>query len=190
MHAGRARVLAEHLSAMVEPGATLLDVGCGDGLVARLLGERRPDLTVAGVDVARRTAARIPVTVFDGRRLPFGDRSWETVLLCDVLHHAEEPVALLAEAARVARSRVLVKDHVVAGWLARPTLRFMDFVGNAPQGIARPGNYFTPRQWQQAFAECALRSVETRRRLGLYPRWSDPLFGRGLHFLAALAVAR
>ena len=63
--------------------------------------------------------AHIALARFDGSRLPFGDQSWDTVLLCDVLHHAEQPVTLLKEAVRVARHCVAIKDHLVQGLLAR-----------------------------------------------------------------------
>jgi SAM-dependent methyltransferase len=190
VHARRSRVLAEHFSRLLPRGVTVLDVGCGDGRVARSLLERRPDLLIAGVDVRVRDDSGIAVTEFDGKTLPFAAEAWDAVLLCDVLHHAASPVDLLAEAARVARSRVVIKDHLVQGILARPTLRLMDFLGNAPHGVASPGNYFTPDQWSAAYRHCGLSLLEDRLRLGLYPKWVDLLFGRGLHFVAALTPVR
>ena len=65
----------------------------------------------------------------------------------------------------------------------------MDFVGNAPHGVARPHNYFTPTQWEEAFHECRLVQREMRHRLGFYPRWADALFGRSLHFIARYDVS-
>jgi SAM-dependent methyltransferase len=126
----------------------------------------------------------VPVSVFDGKTLPFSDRTFDTVLFCDVLHHMDSPQAMLQEAVRVARKNVLIKDHVADGWLARPTLRLMDFVGNAPHGVVLPYNYLMKQQWQEVIDSVGLSAVAKSTRLSLYPRWADALFGRSLHFVA------
>jgi SAM-dependent methyltransferase len=140
VHARRVRALAGHFSELLPPAHRVLDVGCGDGLIDRLILERRPDLTICGVDPLVRSLTHVPVIAFDGRTLPFTDGSWDTVLLCDVLHHAGDPVWLLGEAVRVARVSLVIKDHIADGLLARPILRIMDTVGNAPHGVATPYN--------------------------------------------------
>ena len=62
----RARVLSELLAGLLPNEATVLDVGCGDGLIDKLILERRPDVTVSGIDVMVRPSSRIPVTQCDG----------------------------------------------------------------------------------------------------------------------------
>lgn len=190
VHDRRVRVLARHLAELLPTAHSVLDVGCGDGRVASLLLERRPDLRVAGTDVLVRPGSRIPVVAFDGIRLPYRDRSWDTLLFCDVLHHTASPVALLREAVRVARSHVLIKDHFLDGFLARPTLRLMDFVGNAPHGVTLPYNYFSASEWEKAYRDVRLRPNEMRTRLGLYPAWADIVFGRSLHFIVLCEIER
>ena len=189
VHSRRVRALVTHFSELIPPGHTVLDVGCGDGLIDELIVKQRPDLQVAGVDVHVRPNARIAVTPFDGTSLPFGSGSWDTVMFCDVLHHTEDPVPLLRAAARVARQRVIIKDHIVEGRLARATLRLMDVVGNAPHGVRLTYNYLTPEQWDDAVRLGGLRLERMRRQLNLYPSWADKLFGRSLHFIAVYEIA-
>ena len=179
-------MLANHFAELIPRGPAVLDVGAGDGLLDALILDRRPDLTLTGVDVLLRPDARIPVVKFDGRQLPFPDRSFDTVMFCDVLHHTHDPVGMLHEAVRVARHAVVIKDHTVEGFMARPTLRVMDYVGNAPHGVALPYHYFTRAEWDAAYRETGLAVKTTRSRLHLYPRWADMLFGRSLHFIACL----
>ncbi|MCS6850283.1 MAG: methyltransferase domain-containing protein [Gemmataceae bacterium] len=182
----RLRVLSRHLAELVPRGSRVLDVGCGDGRLARALGAQRPDVEVRGVEVRVRTATAIPVAAFDGRRLPYADRSFDAVLLVDVLHHAAEPLELLREAARVAARAVILKDHLLEGPWAGPTLRFMDRVGNARHGVALPYHYWRAAQWRHAIAEVGWHVAEWRQELGLYPiplRW---VFERSLHFVALL----
>lgn len=182
----RVEVLSRHLAELLPKAATTLDVGCGDGLLDRRLMERRPDVTVVGVDVLVRPSTHIPVRAYDGENLPAADRSYDAVVLVDVLHHAAHPRRLLGEATRVARRTVVVKDHFREGFLAGPALRFMDWVGNAHHGVALRYNYWTEAQWTTAFQEVGLTPSQLRRRLGLYPWPARLLFERGLHFVAGL----
>ena len=55
VHGRRVRVLSRHLAALIPPRARLLDVGCGDGLLTSLIAQKRPDVSVRGVDVLVRT---------------------------------------------------------------------------------------------------------------------------------------
>jgi SAM-dependent methyltransferase len=86
----------------------LLDVGCGNKpyepffrpYVTEYLGvehEATFTLTAAGTDDGRRR----PDLTYDGQRLPFPDRSFDTVLNVQVLEHTPRPRALVAEMARV-----------------------------------------------------------------------------------------
>jgi SAM-dependent methyltransferase len=185
VHPRRVRVLAARLAAYLPRDARVLDIGCGDGLLAESILRNRPDVTINGVDVLVRPAARIAVSAFDGNALPHADGAFDVSLLVDVLHHTNDPRVLLREASRVARSMVL-KDHTLKGWLARPTLRFMDWVGNSAHGVVLPYNYWTEPQWREALAALELRVVEWDEDLRLYPPLADWCFGRRLHFLARL----
>ena len=186
VHGRRVEVLARHLADLLPRDSSVLDVGAGDGHLADRVAQLRPDLRLIGVDVLVRAGARIPVQPFDGTRLPFDDNGVDAVMMIDVLHHASDQQTLLRETARVAKRRVVIKDHMVRGPLARPTLRFMDWVGNARHGVALPYAYWSEDQWREAFDRFGLRVTARRDQLGLYPWPASMLFERGLHFMAAL----
>jgi SAM-dependent methyltransferase len=186
----RARVLAGHLAELIPERAQILDVGCGDGKIASLIQRRRADITVRGIDCLVRPGTHIAVSEFDGQRIPAEDDSVDVVTLVDVLHHAELPQALLGEAARVARHAVVIKDVALRGWMAEPTLRFMDRVGNARHGVRVPDGYWTPAQWRQAFAATGLDVEVWKERLGLYPAPFSWILERSFHFVGRLAPRR
>lgn len=185
----RAQVIAARLAAVVPQRASVLDVGCGDGQIAALLQRHRPDVNVRGVDVLVRPETHVPVEHFDGRTLPVAAESFDAVMLVDVLHHCDWPMELLAEARRVARQAIIIKDHMVEGFAADRTLRFMDGVGNRRHGVALPHAYWTPQEWTAAFRRLGLTVQSMERRLGLYAWPLNMAFDRRLHFLAKLAVA-
>ncbi|MHA1599581.1 MAG: class I SAM-dependent methyltransferase [Alphaproteobacteria bacterium] len=185
----RTRILAARLAEMLPTGASVLDVGCGDGSIDRLVGEFRPDVAITGIDVMIRPTTQTHVRPFDGKTIPYDDNSFDVVMFVDVLHHTDDPEILLREARRVARQSVVLKDHTRDGILAGPVLRFMDWVGNAPHGIVLPYNYWPEQRWHQAFAHIGLRPQVWLAKLGLYPAPASWVFDRSLHFIARLDPA-
>jgi SAM-dependent methyltransferase len=147
----------------------------------------RRDLRIQGIDVLTRPDTSIPVQKFDGRRIPYEDAVFDVVMFVDVLHHTEDPMVLMLEATRVARSSILIKDHDSRGWLARPILRVMDWVGNARHGVSLPYNYWPKPRWLDAFRSLGLSVQVWKQKLGLYPWWGDVVFGRTLHFVSLLS---
>lgn len=188
VHSRRVSQLCGHICEMLPPEASVLDVGCGDGFLAARMQQMRPDVTITGVDVLVRPETQIPVTRFDGVTVPFGNDSFDVVMFIDVLHHTEDPMVLLREAGRVSRSLVIIKDHTKDGVLAGATLRFMDWFGNKPHGVALPYNYWKEAEWRNAFLALRMEITEWRNRLELYPYIADLFFGRGLHMIAKLSV--
>ena len=182
----RVQVLARHVAGAIPTGGTVLDLGAGDGSIAAAIMAQRPDLAIAGVDVMLRPVTRIPVSLYDGVTLPFADQSVDYVTIVDVLHHTEAPGAVLAEAARVARKGVIVKDHLNEGLLAGPTLRFMDWVGNRGHDVVLPYNYLDRAGWAGAQAQAGLQIAIRKDRLGIYPAPFTYVFDRKLHFVDRL----
>lgn len=186
IHPRRVEVLSRRLAEWLPPCAHVLDVGCGDGMLASRLLETCPDLTIRGLDVLVRPETRIPVQEFDGKRFPVETGAVDCVLFVDVLHHTTEPLKLLFEARRVAWQSLLIKDHLREVVAARATMRFMDRVGNARHGVALPYNYLSREEWREAFRASGFTIEEWSEKVGLYPWPLDLVFGRSLHFLAKL----
>jgi SAM-dependent methyltransferase len=181
--------LAQKIAGLVPAGARILDVGCGDGRVAFEVSKLRPDVRLEGIDVLIRKETLIPVTRFDGERIPYGDASHDVVMLIDVLHHTHDPQILLREAKRVARQAIVIKDHTRDGFLAGPRLRFMDWVGNARHGVVLPYNYWPGSRWHSELKNLGFVEDDWSEKLHLYPWWANWLFGSSLHFVARLHLA-
>jgi hypothetical protein len=93
---------------------------------------------------------------------------------------------MVAEAARVARLGVVIKDHLREGLGAYATLRAMDWVGNKGHDVRLPYNYLTRSQWNSIFATVGVDLVRWRGKLALYPFPANLAFDRNLHFIATL----
>ena len=150
--------------------------------------KEKPNVVITGIDVLVRDHTHIPVVKFDGTTIPFPDRSFDTVVFVDVLHHTNDPVLLLREAARVARNTIVIKDHTLDGFAAGATLRFMDRIGNRRYNVALPYNYWPKQEWLNAFEALGLTLRTWKSKLDLYPRSVDWFVGRSLHFIAQTAL--
>ncbi len=105
----------EHYRALVRfarrhAGQSVLDFGCGFAAYSNALAKE--GLKCVGCDINLdylRTAGKqtVPVVNVDSR-LPFADRTFDSVLLYEVIEHVANLDAILTEAFRVARTNVLV----------------------------------------------------------------------------------
>lgn len=115
---GRSYDMALEIARVLPRDSRVLDVGCGSGFIAHhlagVLGAR-----VTGIDVRRQADAPIDYVSFDGARFPAADVSFDAVLLCYVLHHAQDQRAFLDEVRRVLGAgglAVVYEDVPVTGW--------------------------------------------------------------------------
>jgi len=104
------------------PPGRLLDIGTGSGRMAELLAPHADHvvaldksldmLRVARAKLQHLPAEQVELVQGDFSALPFAVQGFDTVLLHQVLHFAQDPAAVLAEAARVTRpgGRIAIVD--------------------------------------------------------------------------------
>jgi len=110
-----------------QPGWRVADVGCGPGVFALRYAEWvGPTGLALGVDIAPEALARaeakrdparhaaLRLVLLDAEREPLPARGLDAILLTHVLHHAEEPRAML-RLLRPAGARLLVAEFDPTG---------------------------------------------------------------------------
>lgn len=184
----RVRVLSAHIATLIDDRASVLDVGAGSGEISLLIKNIRPDIEIRAIDVLVRADCAVPVQSFDGRTIPYPDGSFDDVLLLDVLHHATEPMSLLEEAVRVARKAVIIKDHNCNTPFNRRVMKFTDWFGNRQYGVPLPYNFWSFRQWQDAWTRLAKSPSYYSIEVGLYPKITRILFAKDMDFIARVSL--
>lgn len=162
----RGAIIADAYAPYIKKGSRTLDVGCGNGVVSKVLADRF-GLDLVGTDVTDYRAEQIPFVPMTPERLPFADESFEFVLLNDVLHHVTDQEALLAETRRVGRTVLAFEMEPGAG--AALFDRIANFFHH--KHMPTPLTFRTADGWRQHFAERGIAA--TAVPLGR-PRWWYP----------------
>ncbi|MFC6015432.1 methyltransferase domain-containing protein [Plantactinospora solaniradicis] len=170
--------LAEARAALVPPaagpGATLVDLGCGAGLLApRVAGKGYRHVGVDLVRSALRQAAAHGVQPInaDAAAVPLADHCADVVAAGEVLEHVPDWPAVVAEAGRVLRpGGTLVLDTLNATALSRLlAVRVAERLPGVPRGIHDPRLFVDSRALVR---ECARHGIHLRIR-GVRPgSWS------------------
>ena len=96
---------------------SILDVGCGEGVLTEQWADRIGDGRVVGIDLddpklraewAKRERPNLEFRAEEATHLSFADDEFDLAAAIEVLEHVPEPEATLAEMARVASRHLLV----------------------------------------------------------------------------------
>lgn len=123
--------------------ASLLDVGCGEGVLTQRWARALAPARVVGIDLEdaglqaeweRRTEPNLEYRVQRAERLPFADGEFAAATAIEVLEHVPDPRHTLAEMARVAGGHLLVSVPREPLWRALNLARgaYVRDLGNTP----------------------------------------------------------
>jgi ubiquinone/menaquinone biosynthesis C-methylase UbiE len=122
---------------------SVLDVGCGEGVLTERFAERLDGGHVVGIDLddpalrsewERRARPNLEFRAYDGPELPFRSGEFDIACAIEVLEHVPDPERTLAEMVRVARRHVLVSVPREPLWRGLNMLRgaYLRQFGNTP----------------------------------------------------------
>lgn len=86
------------------------DLGCGNGFIGNDIGDRYHgiDISESGIKKAQEYNPQGDFIVGDARSTPWGNRSFDTVLLLCIVEHFERFKPLIWEALRICRGRIVM----------------------------------------------------------------------------------
>jgi SAM-dependent methyltransferase len=199
-HNHRIHILARRIAAIIAQTISTpesircLDIGCGDMKISEFIQELDPRTVWNCIDLydlpeeLKKSDKWSRYQKYDGRHIPFGDKSIDIVMLCDVLHHAGGDAAgLLREASRVGRT-IIVKDHFEYSLYSHTVLKALDFLGNWGYGVALPERYFSRNNFEKLCLSSGLkvRNIEVGVDLYSHLLVMKYLLKSKWHFIAIL----
>lgn len=122
---------------------SLLDVGCGEGVLAQRLAQQIAPRRVVGIDLeeesiqagwAAHPAPNLQYIVMRAEHLPFADDEFDLACAIEVLEHVPDPEHTLAEMARCAERHLLVSVPREPLWRGMNMARgaYWGALGNTP----------------------------------------------------------
>jgi SAM-dependent methyltransferase len=159
MYRERAEQIFPRIAPYISVTDQVLDIGCGTGSIIQLVRERKK-CGVSLVDVQHNAMCdEFPVTIYDGRKLPFEDDQFSVSLLITVLHHAKKPGKVLDEAMRVTSGKIIVVEDVFDDFLSRAVTFAGDCLLNWE--IHSPFTNQTRLGWERIFGRKKLKIVDS-----------------------------
>jgi 2-polyprenyl-3-methyl-5-hydroxy-6-metoxy-1,4-benzoquinol methylase len=122
---------------------SLLDVGCGEGVLVEAWAKRLGDGRVVGIDLeetsiqagwAERQQPNLEYRVMEAKNLPFAENEFELASAIEVLEHVPDPEHTVAEMARCAERHLLVSVPREPLWRMLNIARgaYLPALGNTP----------------------------------------------------------
>jgi SAM-dependent methyltransferase len=132
----------DELWAQADP-ASILDVGCGEGVLTHEWAQRLGDRRIVGIDLddeklavewAKRQRPNLEYRCEEATRLSFADGEFDMATAIEVLEHVPDPGATVAEMARVAKRHLLVSVPREPLWRGLNMARgaYWGSLGNTP----------------------------------------------------------
>jgi 2-polyprenyl-3-methyl-5-hydroxy-6-metoxy-1,4-benzoquinol methylase len=154
---GFERTLDELLTS-AEPHS-LLDVGCGEGVLVHQWAQRLGECRVVGIDLeeqsiqagwSERQAPNLEYHVMRAENLPFAENEFDLATAIEVLEHVPDPEHTLAEMARCAERHLLVSVPREPLWRMLNMARgaYLPQLGNTPGHI----NHWSKRSFGKLLA--------------------------------------
>jgi ubiquinone/menaquinone biosynthesis C-methylase UbiE len=181
---GRAFDMALEIARILPANSRLLDVGCGNGFIAHHLSAMLGTKAI-GIDLANTTEAAIDYRQFDGRDFPVEDKSVDSVLLCYVLHHAQDIDTVLKELRRVLRvdGLAVIYEDIPSCWWDRLVCWTHDLKWRKRTGRC---TFRSEREWRTVFNSAGFE-ILIERALSRWRNLAHPV-RRRLYVLKAPAV--
>lgn len=145
----RSRIIISAYKNWLHPSQTVLDIGCGNGVVADEL-HKHFLCKVTGADILDYRKREIPFKIMTGpATLPFNNDEFDICMFNDVLHHCSDQKRLLKEAIRVARSVLIFEMEPIF------VTKIADFLINQFHNahMNMPFTMRTPDEWRAIFEE-------------------------------------
>jgi ubiquinone/menaquinone biosynthesis C-methylase UbiE len=140
---------------LISPDSKVLDFGSGFGSLRRRLLADGFDVTSLDVNGTWYIGNMNDIVLYDGKKIPFPDKTFDVAVVCTVMHHITDTESSLRELKRVCKKIIIVEDvprdplHALAIWTLDSIINW-EYIGH-------PHSNKTDEEWQECFERLGMK---------------------------------
>lgn len=149
-------------------GPKVIDIGAGSCHIAKMLASKFK-LDVTAVDVVDHNITDFALNIYDGKKLPYADKSFDVGLLIFVLHHAPDASKLIEESSRVSKRLIIVED-LPGNRIEIAVWKRLDYLFNHAQhsDIDVAHKTMSISEWKDLFNKKGLKVIKIKKFRSLF----------------------
>ncbi|KKR07715.1 MAG: Methyltransferase type 11 [Parcubacteria group bacterium GW2011_GWC2_39_14] len=160
----RATDLIGRIKPLLNKSDNILDIGAGTCNVYELL--LNGGYKVTALDIQNLSFVdKLTPTIYDGKKMPYDDNTFDKSIILTVLHHTSEPEKILQEAKRVSKKIVIIED-IYSNWFEKYATYFFDSLLNF-EFVGHPYTNKSDEEWKEIFTKLGLKLIESKRKRSL-----------------------
>ena len=132
----------------------LLDLGSGDGYIAEQLLQKNLDITK--IDVENNDKFGENITLYDGKTLPYRNKSFDLVMVNFILHHTHNLLNILQEVI-ISNKYIIIIEDIIDPYIDKilSTIHAITY-----DGIDYKNNFHSSQEWNQIFSDLNLQVIK------------------------------
>ena len=159
----RANRLAQIILPYVDENDKVLDFGCGTLTIAEEIVKKKR-VQIRGVDVIDFNLTELPVSIYDGQRTGFKDKTFDVTYAAFVLHHCDNIEAVFMELLRLTQKKIIVIEDTYKSRLGLFWIKLCDYVENRIGSLTMniPLNFRSEQEWLDFFRASDIIEVHSQ----------------------------
>lgn len=147
--------LIEEIKSYLSKKERILDLGSGTCMFTKVLREKGYNITPVDIKNKSYYTSIVPI-VYNGKKLPFPDKSFDICLIIAVLHHTQNPEMVLREAVRVTSKKIIILEDLYTNTIQKYYTFAVDSLLNK-EFIGHPHANKDDDGWHRLFQRLGLK---------------------------------
>jgi ubiquinone/menaquinone biosynthesis C-methylase UbiE len=161
----RANDMIGNFEHLLKKKDAILDIGSGSCNVSEILSKRQ--YKVVSLDVQNLSFVKsLSPLLYNGKRIPFRDDSFDVSLILAVLHHTTTPENIIKEAGRVSKKIIIIED-IYSTKFQKYLTYFFDSLSNL-EIIGHPHKNQNDEGWKKTFKKLGLKLIDVKYSNSLF----------------------
>ena len=146
----------KNLEKFIKTNDRVLDLGSGSGFLGKEIANHC-NAKVTLCDIVDLNQTDLPLTIYNGIKLPFADKEFDIVIISFVLHHCYKQTPVLKEAKRVCLGKLIICEDNKEGIVAQFCTRMHGLFFNWLSRLGASCCFRSKMQWEKLFSRLGFK---------------------------------